>query len=461
MEAKPRSARHLVLVLLALIWVVATASSIRYRDLTWLQYLRIDLAWLQALLLVVGLYGTLLLVVGTFFRSRARSVAVSPDDHFVSIVVPAKNEESVIAPTLRGLCALDFAGSSGAPRYEVIVVDDRSTDGTGAVLARLSAELPIRVLRTGERSIGKAAALNLATSQARGDLIAVFDADARVAPDYLRLMLSRLSDERVAGVQGRRAIYNSMQNQLTRKQDEEYRLFLHAVQLARQIMGGMVTFVGNGLLLRREALADAGGWNEEALTEDVDLSMRLQLAGWEIMYCEDAVVWEEAVSTLREYVRQRTRWVEGGMFCLGEHLPAIVFGRTGVFRRLDMVLFLTGSLIFAMSMVTSNLFGVPRLLGSLVLYLQLPWWLTRLVWVGGSAVLLVSALRATRGRFLDALMLLVRFAGFSVLTPLCAVIAGVRYVRRAMTGTLVWEKTAHGVSDAARSWVAAGTEDEG
>lgn len=460
MDARPRSARHLVLVLLALTWIVATASSIRYRDLTWLQYLRIDLIWLQALLLAVGVYGTLLVITGTFFRPPSRRTPVAPDRHFVSIIVPAKNEETVIGPTVRSLCALDFADETGRPRYEVIVVDDRSADGTGAVLSHLAAELPIRVARTPEGSIGKAAALNLATTQARGDLIAVFDADARVAPDYLRVMLARLSGDRIGGVQGRRAIYNSAQNQLTRKQDEEYRVFLHAMQQARQILGGMVSFVGNGLLLRRAALDDVGGWNEEALTEDVDLSMRLHLAGWDIEYCEEAVVWEEAVATLREYIRQRTRWVEGGMFCLGEHLPAILFGRTGVFRRLDMILFLTGSLIFALSMITTNLFGMPRLLGSLVLYLQLPWWLTRLVWLGGTAVLLVSALRATRGRLGDAVMLLIRFAGFSVLTPLCAAIAGVRYVRRAMTGQLVWEKTAHGASDAARGWVAAGTEDE-
>jgi 1,2-diacylglycerol 3-beta-glucosyltransferase len=456
----PRQARHVVLVLLALSWIIAAASSVRYRDLTWLQYLRIDLVWLQVLLLGVGVYGTLLVVAGTFTRRTRRLAGAGADDHFVSVIVPAKNEAAVIEPTVRGLNALDFADSAGRPRYEVIVVDDGSTDGTAAILERLSREFPLRIVRTPDGSIGKAAALNLATAQARGDLIAVFDADARVAPDYLRTLVAELTDDRVGGVQGRRAVYNGAQNQLTRKQEDEYRLFLHASQQARAMFGGMVTFVGNGLLVRRSALDDVGGWNEEALTEDIDLSMRLHLWGWTIAYSPDALVWEEAVPTLREYIRQRTRWVEGGMFCLGEHLPAILFARFGLFKRADMVLFLTGSLIFALSAITTNLFNAPRLLGSLVLYFQLPWWLTRLVWAGGMAVLVVSALQATRWRLGPALMLLLRFAGFSLLTPVCAVIAGVRYVRRAVTGQLVWDKTAHGGSAAARSWVATPSEED-
>jgi 1,2-diacylglycerol 3-beta-glucosyltransferase len=453
-------ARHVVLVLLALSWIIAAASSVRIRDLTWLQYLRIDLVWLQVLLLGVGIYGTFLVVAGTFTRPSKRGAGARADDHFVSIVVPAKNEAAVIEPTVRSLCALDFADGTGRSRYEVIVVDDGSTDGTGAILTQLTTELPLRIVRTADGSIGKAAALNLATAHARGDLLAVFDADARVAPDYLRLMVSHLTDDRVGGVQGRRAIYNGTQNQLTRKQEEEYRLFLHASQQARALTGGMVTLVGNGLLVRRAALDDVGGWNEEALTEDIDLSFRLHLWGWTIAYCPDALIWEEAVPTLREYVRQRSRWVEGGMFCLGEHLPAILFARFGLFKRVDMVLFLTGSLIFALSAITTNLFSVPRLLGSLVLYFQLPWWLTKLVWIGGSAVLVISALHATRWRLGHAVMLLVRFAVFSLVTPVCAVIAGFRYVRRAVTGRLVWDKTAHGGSAAARSWVTMPSEED-
>jgi cellulose synthase/poly-beta-1,6-N-acetylglucosamine synthase-like glycosyltransferase len=453
-------ARHVVLVLLALSWIIAAASSVRIRDLTWLQYLRIDLVWLQVLLLGVGIYGTVLVVAGTFTRPSTRRAGPGADDHFVSIIVPAKNEAAVIEPTVRSLYALDFADGTGRARYEVIVVDDGSTDETGAILTQLATELPLRIVRTADGSIGKAAALNLATAHARGDLLAVFDADARVAPDYLRLMVSHLTDDRVGGVQGRRAIYNGTQNQLTRKQDEEYRLFLHAAQQARALMGGMVTLVGNGLLLRRAALDDVGGWNEEALTEDIDLSFRLHLWGWTIAYCPDALIWEEAVPTLREYVRQRARWVEGGMFCLGEHLPAILFARFGLFKRADMVLFLTGSLIFALSAITTNLFSVPRLLGSLVLYFQLPWWLTKLVWIGGTAVLVISALHATRWRLGQAVMLLLRFAVFSLLTPVCAIIAGFRYVRRAVTGRLVWDKTAHGGSAAARSWIAAPSEDD-
>jgi len=459
MQDKPRFARHVVLALLVIAWVAASAASIRQRELEWLRYIRIDVVWMQALLLAVGIYSAILVSVGTFSRSCRRPPA-APAEHFVSIVVPAKDEEAVIEATVRTLCALDYADESGRACYEVIVVDDHSTDQTAAILSRLAAELPLRAVQTPDGSVGKAAALNFGFAQARGDVVAVFDADARVASDFLRVMVPHLSGERVGGVQSRLLAYNGEQNEVTRKQDGEYRLFLHGVQQGRQLTGGMVMLIGNGLLLRRAAFDEVGGWNEEALTEDIDLSIRLHLAGWTVRYTQDAVVWQEAVPSLRQYIRQRSRWMEGGMLCLGEYLPSILFGRASLFRRLDMFLILAGGQIFALSLITTNLFGLPRLLGSLVLYLHLPDWFTKLVWLVGLAAALVSALKVSRWRPADAVKLLVRFSVFSLLTPLLAMLAAEQYVRRAFTGRFSWTKTAHGMSDAARRWVAAGSDDE-
>ncbi len=443
MSGKPRTARHLVLGLLAVTWIICVLASIRHRDLEWLQYIRIDVVWLQVLLLGIGVYGTILLVAGTVTRS-GRQPLPSPVPAFVSIILPAKDEQAVIEASVRSLCALDYSDQTGRPMFEVIVVDDCSTDQTAGILSRLSAELPIRVVRTAEGSVGKAAALNRGVAVSRGDLLAVFDADARVGPDFLRLMVAQAGGERTGGVQSRRMVYNAAMNHVTRRQDDEYRVVLHALQQARQVLGGMVSFVGNGLLVRRTALDDVGGWKEDALTEDLDLSTRLHLAGWEIQYCPEAVVWEEAVPTLRQFIRQRARWFEGSLGCLGDYLPSILFSRTSLFKRLDMLLFLAGSLFVLLGVVTTNLYGVPPLLGSLVLYLQLPRWITTWLPSAGLVSLIISVIVAVRGHLREAAMLIARLLAFSLVTPIVGAIAIRRYVRAAITGRVVWDKTLHG-----------------
>ncbi|MDR7588143.1 MAG: glycosyltransferase family 2 protein, partial [Armatimonadota bacterium] len=417
---------------------------LRYRDLAWLRVVFVDVTWLQGLVLAVGGFGALMVLVGAL-SPRPRRPAPPDRLPFVSIVVPAKNEEAVIEGTVRSLCALDYA-EGGRRRFEVIVVDDQSTDRTGVLLDRLAAELPVRVVRTPPGSVGKAAALNFGIARARGEVVAVFDADARVRPDFLRTMVALLDDPRVGGVQAQRQLYNAGQNLLTRVQDDEYRLFYHPLQRARRWLGGMVSFSGNGLLVRRDVLDEVGGWREEALTEDIDLTIRLHLAGWEIRYCEEAVVWEEAPPHLRDLLRQRVRWFEGALRCLGEHLPAILFGRMSLFKKLDMVVFLSGGLLVTLSLLTSYLYAALDAAGAVVLYLQLPRPLT----TAASAALTVAVLTALglqlQGRVWALMPVVVRSGIFSLHRLLVVPLAVHRFVRSAVTGHTTWEKTAHGLS---------------
>jgi 1,2-diacylglycerol 3-beta-glucosyltransferase len=340
---------------------------------------------------------------------------------------------------------LDYA-EGGRRRFEVIVVDDRSTDATGAILDRLASELPVRVVRTPPGSVGKAAALNFGIARARGEVVAVFDADARVRADFLRQMVALLDGPRVGGVQAQRRLYNAGQNLLTRIQDDEYRLFYHPLQRARRWLGGMVSFSGNGLVVRRDALDEVGGWHEEALTEDIDLTIRLHLAGWEIRYCEEAVVWEEAVPRLRDLVRQRIRWFEGALRCLGEHLPAILFARASWFKKLDMVVFLSGGLLVTLGLLTSYLYAAVDAAGAIVLYLQLPRAFTTAASVVLSAAVLAALAVQVRGRVWTLVPVVVRSGLFSLHRLLVVPLATYRYIRSAVTGQTTWEKTAHGLS---------------
>ncbi len=452
MRIRRRTTSRLVLATLGVLWLAVVIHSIRYRDLTWLQYLLVDVTWLQVILLAVGAHGAAVLLVGILSRSprvdRGREGVP-----LVSIVVPAKNEETVIEATVRSLCALDYA-EDGTPRFGVFVVDDGSTDGTQAVLEQLATELPITVLRTPEGSFGKAAALNLGIAHARGDLIAVFDADARVAPDFLARMVTHLQGDRVGGVQSRRLLYNPDQNLVTRIQDDEYTLFQHLLQRARQAFGGIVCFSGNGLIFKRAALEDVGGWNDEALTEDIDLSVRFHLAGWEIRYCEEAVVWEEAVPRLRDLLRQRIRWFEGAIRCLGDHLPAILFGRLPIFKRLDLIFLLTGSLLVTLGLLTSYLYALINTVGVLVVYLHISPRVMTWAWAAITFSVFVGVIVEKRARPAQVCLVLARSIGFSVHRLLVVPLAIHRYVRSAITGEMSWEKTVHGTSIAARVWSA-------
>ncbi len=459
MRIRPRTTSRLVLAALGVLWLVVVIHSIRVRDLTWLQYLLIDVKWLQVLLLVVGGHAAAILLVGILSRSPRPDRTVGRP--LVSIVVPAKNEEAVIETTVRNLSALDYA-EGNVPRCELIVVDDRSSDGTHAVLERLATEVPIRVLRTPAGSFGKAAALNLGIAHARADLIAVFDADARVAPDFLQRMVPFLQGDRVGGVQSRRLLYNPAQNLLTRVQDDEYTLFQHLFQRGRHALGGIVTFSGNGLIFKRAALEDVGGWNEGALTEDIDLSVRFHLAGWEIRYCEEVVVWEEAIPRLRDLLRQRIRWFEGAIRCLGDHLPGILFGRLPLFKRLDVLFLLGGTLLGTLGVLTSYAFALINAVGIIVVYLHIP--ARVMTWASAAITLsfLAGVVVEKRGRPGQVCLVLARSVGFSLQLLLVVPLAIHRYVRSAITGETSWEKTAHGVSLAARVWSAdQPSEDDG
>lgn len=440
---RPRPTSQLVLATVAVLWLAATAHSLLPRDLSWLHVLIVDITWLQALLLLIGVFGAFMVLVGAL-SPVPRLGHARPGRPFISVIVPAKNEEAVIEATVRSLCAMDYADDSG-PRFEVLVVDDRSTDRTGEILERLAAELPVTAMRTPPGSVGKAAALNLGMTRGRGDLIAVLDADARVRPDFLAWMVAALAGTRAGGVQSQRRLYNAGRNLLTRIQDDEYRLFHQPLQRARGVLGGMVSFSGNGLLVRRDALEGGGGWNEEALTEDIDLSVRFHLAGWEIRYCEQAVVWEEAVPSLTALFRQRVRWFEGALRCLGDYLPAILFSRAPLFKRVDMLIFLAGGLFVTLALLTSHLYALLDVAGAVVLYRQLPRQIT--TWASGllTAGVLLAMLVQVRGRVWEVGLVLARSGIFSLHRLVVVPLAIHRYIRSAITGHTAWEKTAHGI----------------
>ncbi len=444
MRLRPATTRHLVLATLALGWAGLVVHSITYRDALWFRYYVVDLVWLQDLFLILAVFGGVILLFGVMSRRPAPGCWASPPS--VSIIIPAKDEVRVVEGAVRTACAQVYDGD-----LEVIAVDDRSTDGTRELLERLRGELPLTVVQTPPGTIGKAAALEVGIARSRGALVAVFDADARLGDHVITQMVPLLADVRVGAVQGRRLVHNGGRNWLTRFQEDEYRVFQTLLQRARQAVGAFVCLAGNGLIVKRAALEAVGGWNEQALTEDIDLSVRLSLAGWEIRYCYEAQVWEEGVVQLRDLIRQRERWFEGALHCLGDYLPSILFGRVPLLRRVDMVFFLSGSLISALALLTGYLYALIGVAHKAVVYLQLPGTVmatASAVLTGGFLVAITAEVGLGPVRLAGVL---VRWTVFSLHTIVIVPLAIRRYVYGAVTGARDWRKTTH-EGEASRSY---------
>ena len=281
---------------------------------------------------------------------------------FISVVVPARNEAPVIGDVVADLVVQRY-GPPERPAFEVIVLDDDSDDGTGALAAEAAANagapeglfrlLP-RELIAGTRT--KGAALARAMRHLRGTTVAVVDADARVGPDFLAGVLAAWSrDPQAAAIQARRHPINDRHSWLTAAQGEEQLMDL-ASQCGRRQADGTAELRGNGMFVRVDALERVGGWGLRAMTEDLDLSTRLAATGEHIALAPEVLVGEEAVIGLADLWTQRMRWAEGSLRRLMEHGPRLILGTAPLARKLDFLAFTGEFLIpplFAASIIAS------------------------------------------------------------------------------------------------------------
>ncbi len=261
---------------------------------------------------------------------------------FVSIMVPCHCEEAVIGATIENIMAIEY------DYFELIVIDDRSTDNTAAVLKAFELKYPEKfkaMIRNKDAFPGKSAVLNEALGLSKGEVICVFDADARIKPDFLNRILPKLATKDVGAVQARKVVSNRDFNFLTRCQDNEMALDSH-FQCGRDSIKGAVELRGNGQLIKREALLSVNCWNEHTITDDLDLSTKLHLKGWDVRFCLAVEVYEEGVLTFDSLIKQRRRWIEGSIRRYLDYFDQMITSDTiSLFARVDMLAYIAEFLL--------------------------------------------------------------------------------------------------------------------
>src|SRR2546425_3903304 len=332
--------------------------------------IEIDTTPLSILFAFFGAFYSLLLVAVLRARRRRRTPEGLSTASRFSLMVPARNEESVLDRTLEGVLSVDYPHE----RFEVLVIDDGSTDRTSEIAARWAARHPGRIsiihLPEGRSGQGKAEALNfgfrhlLRTSRFNGRrewVIGVFDADGVPDADLLQKAASQFENPKVGAVQASVRITNRGTSRLARMQDIEFSAFSRVTQMIRGELLDSASLGGNGQFVRARALYGAAisrkphrFWRPGALTEDLELSARLVLRSWRIKHLATSYVHQEGVERFSDLFRQRTRWAWGSLQVFVEYILKLKFIRAPnvpLKKRLDLVMSLSLFLMSPLVMV--------------------------------------------------------------------------------------------------------------
>jgi cellulose synthase/poly-beta-1,6-N-acetylglucosamine synthase-like glycosyltransferase/peptidoglycan/xylan/chitin deacetylase (PgdA/CDA1 family) len=275
-----------------------------------------------------------ILFLGSLTIKDLRRKEPYPPDNFqplVTVLVPAYNEEKVIAHTIQSLLESEYAN------IEVLVVDDGSKDRTAAIVAALAAEIPrVRLVR--QANAGKATAANHGLREARGEIIVAVDADTIISPESIPKLVRHFYDPKITAVCGNVEVGN-VKGFLTTFQAIEYVTSQNFDRRAFSALNCISVVPGALGAWRREAVLAAGGYSPDTLTEDADLTLTILRRGGRVVYEPEASGRTEAPENLAALLRQRFRWTFGTYQCLWKHREAFFHGSLGWIGLPNMVLF--------------------------------------------------------------------------------------------------------------------------
>ena len=261
-----------------------------------------------------------------FYVTRERRMAPqdSPEaiEHWppITILVPCYNEAENAEETLSTAAAVDY------PEFEIIAVNDGSRDNTAEVLNGLAGHIPgLRVVHLAQNQ-GKATAMNTGALLAKHEILVCIDGDALLDPQALRWIARAFRRGNVGGLAGNPRIRNRT-SLLGRLQVGEFSSIIGLIRRAQTMYGRLFTVSGVICAFRKRGLEDAGWWSPRTITDDIDVTWRIQVAGWRVIYEPNAVVWILMPETLRGLWNQRLRWAEGGAQMMVDFFWPMVRGK--------------------------------------------------------------------------------------------------------------------------------------
>ena len=328
------------------------------------------LGWLMKWLFLIGIILGLgrMAVIGVlagaqYIRSRRREV-----DHFgeqfqplVSVVVPAFNEGKVIKRTIDSLISSDY------PNFEIIMVDDGSTDDTFEIAHEAFGEDP-RVALFKKENGGKAQALNFGWRKAKGEVIIALDADTLFTPQTISALAHRFADEQIGAIAGNAKVGNRI-NIVTKWQALEYVTSQNFDRRAFASLNCITVVPGSVGAWRRSILEDLGGFSSDTLAEDQDLTIQVRKLGYRIGYEEGAIGLTEAPDSLRNLAKQRFRWSYGTLQCMWKHKNALLNPRYGTLGFVAMPNVWIFQVFFPLISPIMDLMFVWTLIGALIGFL--------------------------------------------------------------------------------------------
>jgi len=254
----------------------------------------------------------------------------------VDVLVAARDEENVIERLVSRLLSLEYPEE----KISFWIIDDGSKDNTPKLLKELSKNFSsINVLSRKRMSGGgKSGALNSVLQKTEGEWLFILDADAQLQSNVLLRAITLALHGGWSGVQLRKAVVNCDLNQISSYQAMEMAMDA-VIQRGRLASGGVAELRGNGQLINRKVLQACGDFNEETITDDLDLSFRLLLTRSPIVIMWDPPVQEEAVESISALFRQRKRWAEGGLQRFFDYWPLLISKRLSNFKKFDLACF--------------------------------------------------------------------------------------------------------------------------
>jgi cellulose synthase/poly-beta-1,6-N-acetylglucosamine synthase-like glycosyltransferase len=321
---------------------------------------------LAAMMIIMSFFWMLLLfysaltISGVWFRISKRPTPALEHYPSVSVLVPARNEEIVLEDTLRAMGRLRYKGD-----LEIFLLDDNSSDGTSAIAKEFAAvfsRIHYIPVPAGNLS-GKSRVLNYGLSLSDSEYFVVYDADNEPEPDAVeKLVEIAVTTKNAAGAVGYVKTKNADANLLTSMIALEFQVFQLLMQCGRWAFLKLGSLAGTNMLLKRSIIEDLGGYDERALAEDAELTVRLTAAGYALPVVPESRTWEQEPEGIRTFIKQRTRWLTGNIYLLEKSLSELSHwkGKT-FFLSLQHVL---TYLVFVVVLLFSDIFFIMGITGN-------------------------------------------------------------------------------------------------